>query len=644
MNSNDSTINSPEATAAPSEWVRHCRERVNRKKKLFVRLPGGGRVHIDRPLPFLCLYRHPRQPMPEEAEQLVTSQAAYAIARSGRDRRIVGSIANWWADEIVQRFGAILILEVWLESSSPLEKEQFRTNYRPEFTVRYLAAQEEKISSTATILEKSLGRVRVQQQQAAVTIEAAASPAPPDLPPVSRRQRGASQVFQLGMKVRPVFVNAATGGVFPLLFEDLREQVSVALKETFFEFDRGHTTHGSSHFHALGRRSITQAVLQADEALEDCSSSFQFLLQVTPTNTEAAWKAYKRSGFARLPRFLYRPLDVDPELIKRRIYSLPLERIEDPTLKILLRRKREELDRQVTMLFDRETPRFLHGSLQLFGGVEPELLQLAQEILSGVPPVDFSRRRQLLSAQSFARSAAMEIDFYQKQHSGFSATVEIRDDIPTGVMVSGSRLLIGAGTTIESGRASALLQHEVGTHLLTFFNGAAQPLRQLRSGLAGYEELQEGLATFSEYLAGGFSPGRLRLLAARVVAVHCLVDGASFHETFRLLQGTHGLAERPAFLAVMRVFRGGGFTKDALYLRGLRDLLDYLRGGGELPPLLVGKIAFDHIPIIEELRERHVVRPAPVLPRYLQTDQAAQRLAAARRGLPILKMIQPIDP
>ena len=37
----------------------------------------------------------------------------------------------------------------------------------------------------------------------------------------------------------------------------------------------------------------------------------------------------------------------------------------------------------------------------------------------------------------------------------------------------------------------------------------------------------------AEYLVGGFTAGRLRQLAARVVAVHEMIDGAEFPEVHR---------------------------------------------------------------------------------------------------------------
>ena len=79
-------------------------------------------------------------------------------------------------------------------------------------------------------------------------------------------------------------------------------------------------------------------------------------------------------------------------------------------------------------------------------------------------------------------------------------------------------------------------------------------------GLPGYDPLQEGTAVLSEYLTGGLSHNRLRLLAARVVAVRRQVAGQSFRTVFQVL--CERLRFRPAwaFNISMRVFRGGGFT------------------------------------------------------------------------------------
>jgi uncharacterized protein (TIGR02421 family) len=293
------------------------------------------------------------------------------------------------------------------------------------------------------------------------------------------------------------------------------------------------------------------------------------------------------------------------------------------------------------MLTERNTPHFFHGSAQLFGTINFGLLSLARDILSRYP----SRSREsgkngFLTAEAIAAHARAEIESYQKAYPDFSAKVEVRDDISSGLMVSFDTLLIGQGTRLPAFRREAILHHEIGTHLLTYFNGRVQPFQLLCLGLADYQELQEGLAVLSEYLGGVLSPARLRVLAARVIAVESLVQGASFVETFRVLNRTYGFERSTAFGITMRVYRGGGLTKDGVYLRGLVALLDYLKGGGELEPLLVGKISADHIPVVRELRLRRVLLPAPVVPRYMQTERGKERLARVRANADIFELVE----
>jgi uncharacterized protein (TIGR02421 family) len=325
------------------------------------------------------------------------------------------------------------------------------------------------------------------------------------------------------------------------------------------------------------------------------------------------------------------------------LFSIPIERVEDPVVGQLFAEKRDELDRQLTALTDRSTPRFLYGSLQLFGGVEDTHMRLAQEVLKTIPP--HSREdsgRSSVDAFQFAERAEAEVEFFRKSYPEISARVELRDDI-SGLMVSRGNLLVPRETKIPASRVEALIQHEVGTHVLTYYNGRAQPFRQLYSGLAGYEELQEGLAVLSEYLVGGFSRPRLRLLAARVIAVRRLIEGASFVETFRELDRQYGFAHYTAYTVTMRVYRAGGLTKDAAYFKGLLRLLDYLGHGGELEQLFIGKISASHVPIVKELLWRQVLRPPPLKPRYMENPETIKKLARLRVGLSVFDLIQRVQ-
>src|SRR6185369_7554425 len=226
-----------------------------------------------------------------------------------------------------------------------------------------------------------------------------------------------------------------------------------------------------------------------------------------------------------------------------------------------------------------------------------------------------------VTAGAFAEAAREEFDRYRAVYPDFPMNVEVRDDI-SELMVSFGRLLIPEAAAFTAARVEPLLHHEVGTHVVTYHNGARQPLTLLTIGLPGYDETQEGLAVLAEYLTGGLDPRRLRVLAARVVAVDKMLGGASFLEIFESLRGDHQLPTRTAWSTAIRVVIGGGSVKDAIYLRGISRLLELLADGGGIDVLLVGKLALDHIPLVQELLDRDVLEPAWVRPRWLDLPGA----------------------
>jgi hypothetical protein len=73
-------------------------------------------------------------------------------------------------------------------------------------------------------------------------------------------------------------------------------------------------------------------------------------------------------------------------------------------------------------------------------------------------------------------------------------------------------------------------------------------------------------------------------------------------------------------------------TKDLAYLRGLCQLLDYLRTGGRLEALYTGKMSLGHLPAIEMLEERGVIARPRVLPLVLGQERTAAKLEHIRRS------------
>ena len=368
---------------------------------------------------------------------------------------------------------------------------------------------------------------------------------------------------------------------------------------------------------------LSASDLAVDRDLADLGESFRFLLDVTPLNAAEA-KAEFLHGDRREPAFVYRPLDDRPDVLRTRLASIDVQSVDDPTLAHLLRAKHRELELQIDMLDARDTDDFLPLSLELYGGVVSSLVDEAVALLDTCPASGPDSGTPL-DARAFARLAETELDGYRAVDPDIGAHVEVRDDT-TGVMVANGDVLVGATVRVPASRVAALLQHEIGTHVVTQVNGSRQPLRVLAAGLAGYEETQEGLAVLAEYLVGGLTAGRLRELAARVVAVHWMIGGEPFGAVHEALTGA-GLSDASAFTTAMRVFRSGGFTKDAIYLRGLHEMVTYLRAGGDLDVLLLGKLPLVEAPLVADLLERGLLVEPLLRPRCLADRTAADRLA-----------------
>jgi uncharacterized protein (TIGR02421 family) len=591
----------------------------------------------------LCVYRS----VPNDAgtEQLLHGEPAYMIVPAGEHRaRKALKLLRTVVEFLSKKFGSFLIVEIWSAQSGDSAKVAIETNGHVESHVdRFkIAVPALRIPRTTTeALCKSLGREMLPFGGAQVVLEPYENLAPLGLNPLVRMHQCRNwNCFTLGVIVRPDYRDSITQQINPSAMHSMNRDLHIALEQANFAFVRQRKTLRPAHFHAPGRTSVVKAVLDIDRQLADIDRSFDLLLQATPVNAESAWRDFRRSHFEKPPVFYYRPLAVDPVLLKRQLYLIPVERVEDPTLSYLFRQKQDELDRQITLLSDVDSPRFLQESLQVYGGVSDWLLEQGTELLDRVPTRSSEGTKAgQLNAIEFAKRAQEELGYYQQRCSDFSATVSVRDDMYAGLMVSGDRLLIGGKTRVPRRRVDALLQHEIGTHLVTRYNGHHQLFQQLEVGLAGYDGFQEGLAVLAEYLVGGLSRSRLRVLAARVVGAHHMLNGASFIDTFRTLDRNYEFAQRTAYTVAMRLYRGGGLTKDAVYLRGLLQILRYLREGGELEPLFIGKVASAHLPMISELTMRDIIKPPALRPRYLDTHSAQKKLQRLRLGLKVLELV-----
>jgi uncharacterized protein (TIGR02421 family) len=584
----------------------------------------GGRAHLDRWLPFLVLHRSD-DPASSIARRVAVNSPSYLIWSPEEDGEAAEALRAI-AAALRDRLGPILLIDV---EDAPWQAQPEDAPRLPPFVVRIGAAGGKRVLRALDALGEACGEVEVDLRRA--TVDAAAEPVPSEPAPADA---GADR---LRMTIPPIH-RAPDGRPYPRLTHELAVALGDALLRAAAAFmEGGPGASAPLHYRALGRSAFLAAALHADKKLDAIARSYDFLLSLTPINTAEAMRLFLEGQAERLPRFRYRPLTVDPDVAKRDLYEIDLSLLEDPTLERLLCAKRRELDYQLTMLATRNTPGFRPASQLLYGAVDAGLLGDAQAILAA--PARGGKGGEAVGAEEIAAAARALVERYRRADDRFDCTVEVRDDV-AGLLVSGHKLMIARDSRVAQGRVEPLLAHEVSVHLLTCCNGAAQGLTIFRTGLAHYEGIQEGLGVFAEWAVGGLTAGRLRLLAGRVVAVDAMLGGADFIETWRLLSRDLGFTRPAAFNIAMRVFRSGGFAKDAIYLKGFRQAVDLVAAGASLDPFWLGKIAPEDVEAIEELLLRGLLQPPVFRPDFLSRDDVKRRIARLREGLTFDRLLE----
>lgn len=586
-------------------------------------LPHGGFLFLEHEVPFLLIYR--KRPNDKETLRLARTGASYIILGESHFeyfREFIKQLTK----KMSARFGSFFLMEIYSGAESSTE-----------FIIR---GPSHKLPVSLDVLREALEKVESRTYGVRITAK---------IEQTKHRQQQSEAALMgiddikecggtlIGVEVPPVYRDE-NGEVFPIYFRKFRKSFAEAVQKSVFEFIRIQTSSNISSYYALGKREIHEEVFKIDSKLTEIENSYQFLLLLAPVNIQNMRKVFFDSNFQKLEEYHYRLLPIDPDILKRKLYNLDIDQIDDPALSYLFDEKREEIDQQLTMLKERGSKNFFYSSVKLYKGLEKNILTEAHMILQNIPEDKEEKSVKLLDAIAFGKLAESEFEFFREQDPNYKGKVHIRKDVNI-MMVSNGELYLPADYTLTYKDAMALLQHEIGTHSLTYFNGSCQPLKQLSVGLAGYDPLQEGIAVLSEYLIGGLSANRLRILAGRVVAGEALLNGAEFKEVFNLLFTTYNFSKERAFNITSRIFQGGGFLKDIIYLKGIVELREYLMEGGDLEFLLAGKFALKHVPVIKDLTARGLLHPPKLKPRYLQQKDFEKRMNKLKQGVSLSKLI-----
>ncbi len=349
-------------------------------------------------------------------------------------------------------------------------------------------------------------------------------------------------------------------------------------------------------------------VLEIDYKLDKLVKKIELLNYINPLNIASEKKRFFESKFTVNPNFIYPKVDFDAFDLQRSLFSLPIENIKDEILHNLY----EDIIYDYSGLIECITTigkgkKFYYNSLRSFGTPVEKDVQNAKFILH------FKDEKNI--EKSLPRFDVYETEQLFREYSkryDFTYTIKHADSLSAIAMVlnNDQTLVLNKNHTFSQSDVDILTNHEIGVHMVTTMNSLQNPLKIFSHGFPNNVETQEGLAVFSEYMSNSLTLERLKVIAYRVIAVNSLEKGYDFTETFKLLNSQYNLDADTAFKITLRVHRGGGFTKDYLYLTGLRKIYNYYKKHQDLTPLLSGKTSLEYLGQINYLYVNNFAKPA----------------------------------
>lgn len=352
--------------------------------------------------------------------------------------------------------------------------------------------------------------------------------------------------------------------------------------------------------------------------------------------TTIAWSDQVKADFfakgaKELPQVDY--ASFDPQPVIDQVRQAQRHIFPDGVVDQWLDRQAKSIEMAARMLGGVGTPIFFEYSRHAYGEPTTPMrfdtetpLELAQSIRSTIENLNQIKIDLAPTTYYSAQEVARELEQAVQKHFGADAPeVPLVDELSANALASAKRIKIRRDARFTDRDTAQLLNHEAYVHVATSINGKAQTdLPILAVGHPGTTSTQEGLAVFSEIIAGTIELNRFQRLADRVFAIQMAIEGANFIEVYNYFVDQTGNPDQ-AFENARRVFRGGvmtggaPFTKDVVYLRGLLRVSTAIRAifaAGRSDCLILlfcGKLDLLDLPALCELTAMGLCR----LPRYL---------------------------
>lgn len=536
-------------------------------------------------------------------KKLTAKERAESIGKHQAFYRVLDALVT----VIEQRFGAALIFDIHSYNYLRIEKET------PTFNLGTEQIDKERWQSVIDLTLARLTKVELPNMPVTAMENTVFYGRGYLIAHINSRFQNS---LVLPLEIKKIFMDELKGEPYPLVMQALGSQFKACLVDVSTFFSRRFTSKRRAKKTDMLPDKMDPAIVKVDRALYQLAKGLETLHYINPINISTERKQFFKHNGDYQPDFRYRQLDIDPYQFREQLYRLPVDTIRDPSIQSFYRDVIDSFSEKIDLLVKAGQPDFLYESLKYYG--EPNLVdEQNASFLLHASDFDLDEDNVVTTWELQARMKSAAVNW------GMSCKVEISTKLVASAMVSNSRkaVLIAKNLSLTNTEAEALVHHELGVHMATTLNASAQRLKVFSLGLPGNTLTQEGLAILNEYHSGNMTLKRLQGLALRVLAVKEMLKKNDFRHTYSYLFEEHHLSKEDAFKLALRVHRGGGFTKDYLYLNGVSQALELIKKR-DIRNLYVGKTGFEYLSLIDEMIERQLVTAPHFVPQHISSPKA----------------------
>ncbi|MDX2051842.1 MAG: DUF1704 domain-containing protein [Polyangiaceae bacterium] len=306
--------------------------------------------------------------------------------------------------------------------------------------------------------------------------------------------------------------------------------------------------------------------------LQLAERSISLLRRVSPKNFRDECEALVvacQKGTLRPPRFEYGAVPPLPhELVSALKALVSAEDVENPWRRWHRARARELL-LEANMAEALGTPAFARLARERFGVGEPALsaaaLALAEEWVAARMPAERQNEPEHTSDDLQDKDSLGSLMLAEIGQRKLPFRMVFSRELASLAAVGEQVVAVRAGAMLTRSVAERVVVHEIVGHALPRQRAQESGIPLLTFGSAGGFEDQEGRALWLEATHGFLDAERRQELGARHLAVNELRKGADWVEIVRHL-GEKGLSARRRVEVACRVFRGGGWGREEVYL------------------------------------------------------------------------------